>query len=223
MRHEVVLIGPLAAGKTSVALYVSARLRIPNYPLDRIKWYYRFKNGYDLASGTATLRSAGFGALLEYAEPFFTPTDLETFLNEFHDGVIDFGASQSVVDDPDLFSKTQRILQPFQNVILLLPSPDVATSIRVLSERIRNRYTDNERTPDVVQSYIDVNRHFIQNDSNQRLAKHTVYTNGKSVVETGEEVIAISKQDVDSVANPIAMEPLFTTRPQAKKTLPHFA
>lgn len=192
MREDIVLIGPLAVGKTSVALYLSAKLRIPNYPMDRIKWYYRFRNGYDLARGTTILRTAGFGALLDYASAFFTPADMERFLSEFPNGVIDFGASQSVIEDPGLLREAKRILRPFTNIVLLLPSPDAEESFEILSQRIRERYTDQERSHDVVESYVEVNRRFITCNSNRVLAKHTVYTHGMTVEETGEAVIRVT-------------------------------
>ncbi|MEA2236306.1 MAG: hypothetical protein QOC81_1030 [Thermoanaerobaculia bacterium] len=190
MRNEIVLIGPLSAGKTSVALYVSTRLRKPNYPLDRIKWYYRFRNGYDLARGTVILRSAGFAALLEYAKPYFSMTDLKRFLEEFKGGVIDFGASHSVFEDRGSLWEAQHILKPFINVVLLLPTPDPHLNISILSERIRQRYSERERTLHIIESYVDVNKRFVLSPSNATLAKHTVYTEGKTVEETGEEVIA---------------------------------
>lgn len=191
MRSDIILIGPLAAGKTSVALYLSARLRIPNYPLDRIKWYYRFRNGYDLARGTVVLRTEGFKALMEYAKPFFTLMDLQRFLVEFQDGIIDFGASQSVFEDPESLEGARRVLLPFKNVVLLLPSPDSEASIEVLSRRIRERYGEQERSPKIVESYVTVNREYVLNPSNTILAKHIVYTEHKSVEETGEEVLAL--------------------------------
>lgn len=191
MRNDIVLIGPLSAGKTTVALYVSARLQQPNFPLDRIKWYYRFKNGYDLARGTVILRTEGFAALLDYAKSYFSMADLECFLNEFRSGVIDFGASHSVFDDSAAMRDAERILSPFANVVLLLPTPDPDRNIEILSDRIRQRYSDRERDARIVESYVEVNRRFVMSPSNTLLARHTVYTYGKSVEKTGEEVMAV--------------------------------
>ena len=97
MRDEIILIGPMCSGKSSVALYLAETLSILNYPIDRIKWYYRFKNGYDLSRGTKILRSQGFMALLNYFEPYFSLRDIELILNEFRGGIFDFGASRAAV------------------------------------------------------------------------------------------------------------------------------
>lgn len=191
MRNEIVLTGPLSAGKTSLALYLSVRLQQPSYPLDRLKWYYFYRNGYDLATGSMLLQLGGFAALLKYARAYFTVRDLERFLDEFRNGVIDFGANHSVFDDPASLEEAQRILQPFVNVVLLLPTPDPERNIAILTERIRQRYSGRERTPQVVESYIEVNKEFIANPSYALLARHVVYTHGKTIEETGEEVIAL--------------------------------
>jgi hypothetical protein len=217
IRDEIVLIGPLAAGKTSVALRVSAIMGIPNFPLDRIKWFYRFRNGYDLARGTAILRTKGFGALLEYATPYFTPRDLKSFLDTFRNGVIDFGANQTVFSDLKAFNETTEILAPFRNIILLLPSPDAAESSCVLTQRIRERYTDIERAPEVVESYIHVNHRFLTAASNFALAKQVVYTLGRTVEQTAEEVITRCGFDYRAAAIDKGAA-MFSRR-----NLPHFA
>ena len=65
-RDEIILIGPMGVGKTTLALHLSERLGKLNYPIDRLKWYYRFRNGYDLAKGTKSLKTSGFQVLSKY-------------------------------------------------------------------------------------------------------------------------------------------------------------
>jgi hypothetical protein len=227
MRDDIVLIGPLSAGKTSVALYLSERLSLLYYPMDRIKWYYRFKNGYDIARGTKILRTYGFAALLKYASPFFSLKDIENFLNEFSGGILDFGASQSFFDDDNLLAEASRILQPFRNIVLLLPSPNLEESIEVLSQRIRERYREKERTPEVVKSYVDVNRQFVLHKSNSLIAKYVVYTGGKNIEETGEEIINVTGYTVShkiTQNTPVGIEGSGSSKPgQGGNFLPPFA
>jgi hypothetical protein len=189
MRNEIILIGPLCSGKTSVALYLAEALSIRNYPVDRIKWYYRFKNGYDLATGTKILRTQGFAALLDYAYPYFSLKDIQLLLDEFRNGVVDFGASHSYYENEDLLREAVKMLAPFPNVVLLLPSADVEESIRTLRQRIRERYSGGQRSKEVVQSYVDANERFVRHGSNAALAKHVVYTQSKSIKEVGNEVL----------------------------------
>jgi hypothetical protein len=190
--NDIVLIGPLACGKTSLALDLSEGLHIPNYPMDRIKWYYRFRNGYDIAKGTRILREKGFRHLLEYSYPYFSIGDIRVFLEDFKGGIIDFGGSQSYYPDDVNMSKAREIFAPFRNVVLILPSPDEDECIRILSQRIRNRYNPLERTDRVVESYIAMNREFIVHPSNRILSKFVVYTEGKTVRNAADEILELT-------------------------------
>jgi hypothetical protein len=195
MREEIILIGPMCAGKSSVAIAVARSLSLLNYPIDRIKWYYRFKNGYNLVYGTEVLRTKGFEALLSYSEDFFSVKELRVMLDDFAGGVFDFGASHSYCPDEGRFGELQKLLSNFRNVVLLLPCADVDHSIDVLSERIRRRYTETERSKEIVESYIAMNRKFVCHSSNSALATHTVYTDGKSVEEVAAIVLRLAGYD----------------------------
>jgi deoxyadenosine/deoxycytidine kinase len=58
---QVVLIGPIAAGKSSVAEVLAEQLGCRNVPLDLVRWAYYFRMGYDLAE--LKRRERDFGAL----------------------------------------------------------------------------------------------------------------------------------------------------------------
>ncbi len=192
MRDEIILIGPMCSGKSSVALCLAETLSILSYPIDRIKWYYRFKNGYNLAHGTRILRTDGFGALLDYAEQYFALSELAIVLNEFRGGVFDFGASHSYYADPAQLERAVNLLAPFRNVVLLQPSPNPDECIDILSQRIRQRYTENQRTPEIVESYVAANTQFVRHRSNRILAKHVVNTNGKSIEEVSCAIVNLT-------------------------------
>jgi hypothetical protein len=192
MRDEIILIGPMCSGKSSVALCLAETLSVLNYPIDRLNWYYRFKNGYNLAYGTRILRKDGFSALLEYAEEYFTLTELGIVLDEFKGGIFDFGASHSYYSDATELEKAREVLAPFKNVVLLQPSSDTQECISILSQRIRERYAENQRSPEIVDSYIAANNRFVKHKSNRILAKHVVYTNGKSIEEVAQSIVRVT-------------------------------
>ena len=192
MRDDVMLIGPLLAGKTSVALYLSATLGLPNYPLDKLKWYYRLKNGYNLARGVHIRQSAGFGAHLEYARRFFSLSDLADCLARFRGGIIDFGASHSVFDDPEQLAAAKAILSLFRNVMLVMPSPDINEAAEILGERIRNRYRFSDLSDAIIESYVEMNRRFIVSESNRCLARYCIYTREKTVEDVGDEIASLA-------------------------------
>ena len=58
-------------------------------------------------------------------------------------------------------------LEPYPNVVLLLPSADPETALRITHERL-----GYSPWPD----RLDLAEHFLQHPSNARLAKHTFYT-----------------------------------------------
>jgi hypothetical protein len=93
--------------------------------------------------------------------------------------VFDFGAGHSVYEDAALFARVRTVLEPFPNVVLLLPSPDVDESVLLLRQR------DGE----CVDGGVDFHEHFVKHPSNQALAKITVYTKGKTPDETRDEVL----------------------------------
>lgn len=124
IRDEIILVGPMGVGKTTLALHLSEKLGLLNYPIDRLKWYYRFKKGYNLAKGTNILKEKGFQELANYFNDYFDNNDLAQILDEFRGGIFDFGASHSHYDNYSDLLEAKRILAPFPNVILLLPTDD---------------------------------------------------------------------------------------------------
>lgn len=70
-------------------------------------------------------------------------------------------------------------MNPYNNVVLLLPSPNLNESVQILKER-------NEGIHDTIH---EINEHFVRHPANSQLAKFTVYTQGKTPEETCEEII----------------------------------
>jgi hypothetical protein len=87
--------------------------------------------------------------------------------------VIDLGGGHTVSDNPTRFARVQDALAPYPNVILLLPSPDPEESVRVLRTRRRTDYLD----------------YVVRHPCNYALAKHIVYTEGKSLEQIRDEVL----------------------------------
>lgn len=189
-REEIILVGPMGVGKTTLALHLSEKLGILNFPIDRLKWYYRFKNGYNLAKGTKILRESGFQELANYFNDYFGNHELAQILDEFRGGIYDFGASHSHYDNHNDLLEAKKILAPFQNIIQLLPTDDFKTNCKILDERIARRYEDVEWKREVLNSYIEQNRIYLMSNSYSSLAKVTVYTDGKTIEQVGEEILS---------------------------------
>lgn len=175
MRDEVVLIGPLGAGKTTVAALLGQALGLPVVALDDVRWNYYAEVGYDAAEAAMREARGGFIAKYQYWKPFEIHA-VERVLAEHTNCVIEFGAGHSVYEDDAMFERARRALAPFGNVVLLLPCPAPEKSLRILTERGEEK--------------VQLNRHFIAHHSNYDLATHTVYTEGQTPTGTCHEILA---------------------------------
>jgi shikimate kinase len=182
MRDEIVLIGPIRAGKSTQGRLLAARLGLPNRSIDELRWSYYQAAGYDEDLARRIHEVGGLGALYWYWKPFEIDS-LERLVAEHHGCVFDLGAGHSVYEHRAFFERARRALAPFRSVVLLLPSPDEATSIQLL----RARGAGEE-----VASAFDFTAHFVAHPSNRALAKHVVYTAGKTPEETRDEILQVT-------------------------------
>jgi adenylate kinase family enzyme len=182
MPSDIILIGPLRAGKSTLSRLLAQKLKVPQVSLDDARWVYYKEIGYDEAFAREIRQKGGFLALAFYWKLFDAYT-VERVLIEHRQCVIDFGAGASVYENVELFARVQQALAAYPNVVLLLPSPDPAESIRVL----------NERTQDLVGTFsqgFNWNEYFVRHPSNYALAKHVVYTQDKTPDETCDEILS---------------------------------
>jgi hypothetical protein len=189
MNSTIILIGPMSAGKSTVAKLLAEKLHLPNYSIDDVRWNYYKEAGYDEAVASQIAKSEqGMMGLLRYWKPFEVHA-VERILadNERTSCVIDFGAGHSVHEDAELFSRVQRALAPYPNVILLLPSPDLDESVRILNERFGQLLL--EEVGEVDLRLFGVNEHFVKHPSNHMLAKTVIFTNDKAPDETCAEIL----------------------------------
>jgi hypothetical protein len=127
----VVLIGPLAAGKSTVGAELAQLLGVPICSIDDVRWAYFDQIGYDPAEAGRCFAGGRTPAeKLAYGKPFEVYAIEQVMAARPH-GVVDFGASNSVYDDPALLARVAAALSG-SHVVLLLPSEDTATSARVL-------------------------------------------------------------------------------------------
>ncbi len=131
---SIILIGPIGAGKSTVAALLAERTGLPRHPMDELRWDYYRQAGYDDAGAAKAEEREGFYGLAQYWKPFEADV-VERIVVEHPDSVIDFGAGHSVYEEAELFARVQRALTPFPNVVLLLPSPDPDESVRILQKR----------------------------------------------------------------------------------------
>lgn len=187
MNSTIILIGPMSAGKSTIAKLLAEKLNLPRYEVDENRWEYYNEIGYDKAVASQIAKSdQGMLGLLRYWKPFEAHS-VERVLADHPNCVIDFGAGHSVYEDEELFNRVQRVLAPYPNVILLLPSPDLDESVEILNARFGQLLM--EEIGEIDQALFGVNEHFVKNPSNHKLATMIIYTNGKTPDETCAEIL----------------------------------
>ncbi len=182
MPSDIILIGPVRTGKSTIGKLLAERLGLPQIALDDLRWTYYKEIGYDENLAKEIRQKGGFLALVFYWKQFDAYA-VERVLSEHRHCIIDFGAGASVYESAELFTRVQRALAPYPNIVLLLPSPDSEESIQIL----------NERTRDLVGSFgqgFNWNEYFVRHHSNYALAKLTVYTKGRTPEETRDEILS---------------------------------
>lgn len=179
MRTEIVLIGPVRTGKSTFGRLLAEKLGLPQVSLDGLREQYYAEIGFDPHLAKEIRQKGGFLALMFYRE-LFAPYAVERLLAEHHDCVFDFGAG--IYESDESFARVQKTLADFSNVVLLLPSPDIDESLRVLAERDANPPADLK---------FDLTARFLRHHTYYDLARITVYTKGRTPEETCREILEL--------------------------------
>lgn len=152
------------------------------------------KQGTERARVEELLASQDDSEYMKYVRPFYVHA-VERVLDDYSDCVLTFGAGHVVHDDPSLFDRVSAALAPYPNVVLLLPSEDMDESMTILHGRILERVAEYAEEGEDYSWAIEENKHFVLHPSNMRLAKATVYTDGRSPEETCEEIVQLVSHD----------------------------
>lgn len=175
----VILIGPERAGKSTIGRLLAERLEVPFSDVSKSAKPYYGELGHSQEAVDQAWNEGELEGYLHYQGPFEAHA-IERIFQEEPLGVFEVKATQVAFTDSKLFARIQGALQPYQPIVLLLPSPDVETSVRVLDERGYVFYEGVELT-----------EHFVRHHSNHDLAKLHLYTHGKTPQESCTELLAL--------------------------------
>jgi hypothetical protein len=183
---DIVLIGPLAVGKTTVGAALSARLGHPQVSMDDVRWGFYDELGYDAAE--ADRRFAEGETMpdrLAYGRPFEVHA-IERLMAVTVRGVVDLGASNSVFDDEQLLARVERALMPAA-VVLLMPYPDAEASIELLADRLTQIVA--AKGEPLSPTLLQLNEYFVRHPANRRLADVVVHTGERTPEELTDEIV----------------------------------
>lgn len=181
MKSDIILIGPVGAGKSTLGQLLAEQLGVPQVSLDKVRKAYYQEIGYDEALAKTIRQQGSFLALVLYWQ-LFDAHAIERVLADHTNCVIDFGAGAGICESRELFARVQQALIPYPNVFLLLPSPDRAESLQILRER---------DTAPLAGLKFDFNAHFLQHHGYYDLAKFTVYTKDRTPAESCAEILQL--------------------------------
>ncbi len=181
----IILIGPATVGKSTIGLLLSKALYKERICLDAHAQAFQYYEaaGWSKAKHEEIKTKEGKLAAYIKMRPAFVYA-VERILKEFPDAVIDFGAGHSHYDESMYFEKVEKALEGFNQVILLLPTPDLTESVKIL----RARSQAIRKTSWRIEDYDFITR-WTKDMCNARLAKYTIYTEGKTPEETRDEVL----------------------------------
>jgi shikimate kinase len=181
MPKPIVLIGPGRSGKRSVGIILAERLGQPFYDLDKDAERYHDEAGIDREQEHQAWVDGGFEGWHRYRAPFEVKA-IERGLAEHPNSVIKLGTVQSFYDDSALREQVARLMSNCI-VLLLLPDPDLEQAITILQQRSEIRINGQEFT-----------EYFVRHPANYELAKHTIYTDGRTPDESCAEMISLLDQ-----------------------------
>jgi len=175
----ILFIGPVRAGKTTLARLLAAQLGLPQISLDEVRWKYYREIGYDEVRAKQIRADGGFLALVLYRQ-LFDPYSVERVVSDYTEAVIDFGAGVGPYESQEQLQRVRNLLKPIPNIFLLLPSTDVEKSLQILRERDINPAVDLK---------FDINAHFFHHPGYRILSKHVIYTKNNTPEQSCSEVL----------------------------------
>ena len=176
---HLVLIGPIGAGKSTVAPLIGSLLGWPTVELDELRPDVYATLGYDNAAADEARATDGIDGLLRYWKPFEIQL-VEHAVTLRPDAVLDFGAGHSHFDDESQARRAATALAPHY-VVLLLPSSDLSESESTLAARQPEEFREIS---------LELNATFLRSESNRMLADRVLITGDRSPDEIAADIVA---------------------------------
>lgn len=198
MRNEIILIGPVGVGKTTVSKLLAERLKVPKVSMDDVLFDYFREVGFDENHWKQISEKLGRPAAYRYLKVFGS-YGVKRILESHSGCIFDFGGGGVTGEFPDEFAAIKSALAGFKNVIHLIPTDNKAESLQYLYDRLK-----------ISPPGWTILEHLVFHHAHDELAKHTVFVKDKSPEELCQEILRIpSVQDYwrENVSNFVEVAP----------------
>ena len=177
MSFNVILMGPIGVGKSTIAKIIAERTGKPFVDLDEQRSRFYAETDYSDKKAERRYLLKGIQGWYRYQKPYELYS-VRRILEESRDSIIAFGGGQSVYEDEEQQAEFYKLMAPVEHSFLLLPFPDVDASLKLLSQRIEK-------------DELKLNRIFIYSETSRSAAKHIIYTGEKTPNQVADEIMGI--------------------------------
>lgn len=183
--RPLVLIGPVAVGKSTVGELLGALLHVPFVDLDEFAAPYYDECDAPVEALIERAHADGFLAALRWWQPARAHAAGRVVAD--HPGsVIAFGAGHSHFEDEEFFESVRAALTD-ATVVLLSADADDDVAVGLLRERCVVERGDDQ---DWIIEGVDMLRDWVHSEQNRQLADLTVVTHGLTPQQVAEAIVA---------------------------------
>ncbi|MEV3978580.1 shikimate kinase [Nonomuraea sp. NPDC049758] len=175
----MILIGPAAAGKSTLGEGMAAATGRRFVDIDAIGAGYYAEVGWDMDRLRSRIRAVGRVAAEREWEPARAHA-VERAVADHPDAVVALGAGHSHYTQPELFRRVRAALAAVAHVVLVLPCPDEERSVQVL----RRRSLATKQTDWISADGHDFLAEWVRDPGNRTLATTVLHTDGQTPDET---------------------------------------
>jgi len=174
---DIILIGAMGVGKTTIGKLLASKLDLPQVSMDKLRWEYYQEKDWSEEQQNSIGDKEGFSGVYQYWKQYDVHA-VERLLEDHKNCVIDFGAGHSIYENSSDFVRVSELMAPYENVVLLLPSPDLDESISILRDR-RATTIDG----------VEITEFLVTHPSSRELADFTVFTEHQSPSDIMDEIL----------------------------------
>ena len=176
---EIILLGPVAVGKTTTARLISKKINKPVVSLDDHRFDYYKEIGYDHNHMKELHEKAGIMAVFQYGK-IFDDHSIERILEDHRNCIFDFGGGNIISGYSFDLNRIKKTLEPYKNIVYLVPGRDNEETLKFIYKR-----------RDIKASDRDLIEYLVYHHSNNEVAKHTVFVKDKTPEEVRDEVLSM--------------------------------